>query len=76
MHCVLFVFGSVKCYTASARCCITLLFFKYFNHHGIFTGFKPLIACESPFFTAQQHSIKLSTQGLWCAVSAWHSGVR
>lgn len=50
MHCVLFLFGSGRCYRASARCCITLLFFKYFNHHGIFTSFKPLIACESPFF--------------------------
>ena len=48
MHCVLFLFRT------SIRCCITLLFPLYINRHNIFTGFKPLIACESPYFTAQQ----------------------
>lgn len=60
MHRVLFLFNSGRCYRVSARCCITLLFSSHLNRHNIFTGFKPLIACESPYFTAQQHSIKLS----------------
>lgn len=68
MHCVLFLFSSVRCYRASARCCITLLFSLYFNRHNIFTGFKPLIACESPYFTAQQHSIKLSAEFTVCCL--------
>lgn len=43
---------------ASTRCRITLIFCLCCNHHNNFIGFNPVIACEGPSFTAQQHSIK------------------
>lgn len=76
MHCVSFLFSSVRCYGVSTRCCITpLLSSVCFNRHNTFTGFKPLVACESPYILQPSNTPSNYPQGLQCAAFTRQSGV-